>query len=139
MKDNLNNNKYSLLNIKIKYKWFIFISLIVFISLIITSIHIKTYDSYKYKGVALDNKIYINVNSDTINKVIKSDFIKINNKKEKFSILSVGNLQYDEVTFTNYQSVIISTSSSYIDNLSIDVTFYNNKQRIITKVINLLK
>lgn len=133
------NDKYALLKIKPKCGWFMSISFILSIFLLIMSIYINTYDSYKYTGIVLDNKIMININVKEINKILKSDYIKINNKKDRFSVLSVSDIQYDEQTLINYHTVIISTSNSYIDNLSLDVTFYNNKQRIITKVINLLK
>lgn len=133
------NNKYSLLNIKIKYNWFLIISFMLSLIIITLSICIKTYDSYKYFGLYFDKQIILNIKSSDINNVLKSDYLIIDDKKIKFSIQSVGELQYDDVTLTNYQEVILSTSDNFIDNSYLEVTFYNNKQRIITKVINLLK
>ena len=129
----------SLLNIKTKYNWLLLISFILFLFLLTASICIKTYDSYKCIGIVDNNQIIMKINSNNVKKVLDSKFLIIDNKKIKFSIQSVGELQYDEYSNENYQIVIISTSDNYLDNLALELTFYNNKQRIITKIINLLK
>lgn len=137
--DNINNNKYALLNIKPKYTWFIFISIIIVSVLVFASIYIKTYDSFKYNGVFLQNKIILNVSVDDVKNIIDSKFLKIDNKRKKFSVLSVSEIQFNEYTQENYQTVILSTSDNYTDNLKLDITFYKNKQRIVVKLIALLK
>jgi len=135
----VNNQKFSLLNIKTKYNWLLLISFILFLFLLTASIGIKTYDSYKCIGIVDNNQIIMKINRNNVKKVFDSKFLIIDNKKTKFSIQSVSELQYDEYSNENYQIVIISTSDNYLDNLALELTFYNNKQRIITKIINLLK
>jgi len=139
MQEFVSNNKYSLLNIKQKYSWLVILSFILLIIIVTATICIKTYDTINYNGVAIDNQIMISVKSSDVHNLVNSDYLKIDDQKLEFSILSVGELQYDELLNINYQIVILSTSNNYLDNLSLNLTFYKNKQRIITKIINLLK
>lgn len=140
MQEFVSDNKYSLLNIKVKNNYILMSLFILIVLLIALAYYVKTYDTYKYMGVSFDKKIIINVNSENLDAIISSEYIRVNdNKQARFSILSVSEIQYDETTNRNYQEIIISTSDNYIDNLMLEVTFYNNKQRIITKLFNLLK
>ena len=139
MQEYVSNNKYSLLNIRLKYNWFIVYSFINFLLIIAITSFVKTYDSLKYTGIVLDNKIVLKIPSSKLNSVINSEYIKIDDEKIEFLIESVGEIEYDEESLINYQIVILSTSNNYMDNLTLEITFYNNKQRIITKIINLLK
>ena len=139
MNNNIYNNKYALLNLKPKYNWFIYISILIFLILVGLSIIIKTYDTFKVQGIYLEEKIILRVSPEETKKILDSDYMCVDNKKNKFSVLSVSEIEIDEYTYTNYQTIILSTSNNYIDNLSLDITFYKNKQRIIVKLFNFLK
>lgn len=138
MHDHLVFNKYVLLNEKVKYKWMLYILILGCIMLFLLTILIKTYDSYKTVGRVVKNQIILNLNVEDINNIITSDFIKINDKKLNFSIESISNASYNDYLNESYQTVILSTSDTIIDNLNLDIIFYKNKQRIIKKIVNLL-
>lgn len=137
--DKIYNNKYALLNIKPKYNWFIIISIIIVLILTLASIYIKTYDTFNYSGIFIQDKIILNVDTSDTKNIINSDFLKIDDKIIKFSVDSVSEIRFDKYTHENYQTIILSTSNKYIDNLKLDITFYKNKQRIIVKLLALLK
>jgi len=133
------NNKYALLNFKQKYSLWLIISLLLFGLICFLTIYLKTYDSFKCSGLYLNKKISITVPSSETKNIIKSDYLKVDNKKYNFSIESVSEMEYDWVTNNSYQNIILTTSKSYIENEVLDITFYKNKQRIITKLFNLLR
>jgi len=139
MQEYIKINKYALLNIKIKYTWFLIVSLILSLTLIIVAYLTKCYDAYNGVGVFKNHEIALNINVEDINKVLESDFIKINNKRYKFSVLSISDIQYNELAMTNYQTITIEVKEKYIENMYLEITFYSNKQRIITKIYNLLR
>lgn len=139
MQEYIKINKYALLNIKIKYTWFLIVSLILSLTLIIVAYFTKCYDAYNGVGVFKNHEIALNINVEDINKVLESDFIKINNKRYKFSVLSISDIQYNELAMTNYQTITIEVKEKYIENMYLEITFYSNKQRIITKIYNLLR
>ncbi|MBQ6686974.1 MAG: hypothetical protein IJN03_00435 [Bacilli bacterium] len=139
MNTDILNNKYALLNLKLKYSGLIIISLILFLLLIFSSIYYKTYDSFKVSGIIHNTKIVITVFPNDINDIVKSDFFKVNKEKYKFSVESISEVEYDVNSNSFYQKVTLSTSGNFLDNEIVDLTFYKNKQRIINKVINLLK
>lgn len=139
MNTDITENKYALLNLKLKYSWIIVISVLLFLLLIFSSIYYKTYDSYKVSGLVNDNNINITVLVKKIGNIIESDYLEINNKKYKFSVESISPVEYDMASNNFYQNITLSTSGNFLDNEVLELTFYKNKQRIITKVINLLK
>lgn len=132
-------NKYVLLNIKPRYRLFVFTTIIISVVILILSIKIKTYDSFKVIGFATNDKIVLKVSLEKVSEILKSDYLCIDKKQSKFLVHSVSEIEIDPYTYESYQTVIISTSDNYIDNLSMDITFYKNKQRIIVKLLNLLK
>ena len=133
------NNKYALLNIKVKYGYIVFAFLLLFLLILLSSIYYKTYDSYRTTGTYNNKILSITIPSDDVAKIISSDFLEIKNKKYKFSILSVSEAEYLFELDNVYQTLEIQLSSSFYDNEILDVTFYRNRQRIIKKILKLLK
>ncbi len=139
MNYNILENKYALLNLKPKYSFVIVFSILLFLLIIFFSIYYKTYDSFKVTGTYLNNQISITLLSSDTKNIIESDYLKIKNQKYKFSIQSISQAEYEVITNTSYQKVALSTSGSFFDNEILEITFYKNKQRIISKIFNLLK
>ena len=139
MNNELSLNKYALLNLKPKYSSFIILSVLLFLLILISSIYFKTYDSYQVTGIVKDNQIYITVLSSDTKNINNSEFLKIANEQFEFSIESVSELEYDITINAYYQTIILFASKKFINNEVIEITFYQNKQRIIEKIFNLLK
>ena len=139
MNSDIVDNKYVLLNQKPKYNSLIIFSLLLFLLIIFSSIYYKTYDSFKVTGIYVNKEISITLNSSDVKKIIESEFIKINARKYKVSILSVSQPDYDWTSNVSYQTIILTTSEKFYNNEILEITFYRNKQRIIRKVFNLLK
>ena len=88
----------------------------------------KIYDHYKTKGYTKNNLIitYLPTN-------ITYDKLFINNKEISCKIKS-KELKVDENTLTSYNELSLDCLKQFSDNEIVDITFYYNKQRIITKL-----
>ena len=53
------NDKYAFLNLKVKYSYIVFVCTLLFLLILLSSIHYQTYDSYKSTGTYKNNKISI--------------------------------------------------------------------------------
>ncbi len=88
----------------------------------------KIYDHYKTKGYTKNNLIitYLPTN-------ITYDKLFINNKEISCKIKS-KEIKVDESTLTSYNELSLDCLKQFSDNEIVDITFYYNKQRIITKL-----
>ena len=139
---NINNKEY-LLSIKSSY---MFIPISLLIALVVVSISIcffKTYDVYTTKGyIKCDSKcnIIIGVDINDINKIKKSNYIKINDTIINYDDILVGDIQIDEVNKINIYNVNIEVSQLDYDlaNTFQDIKVYSNYESIINKIKKLL-
>ena len=137
------NNKDYLLSIKPSYM-FIPISLLITFTIIIISIcYFKTYDVYITKGyISCDNtcNITIGVDINDINKIKKSNIIKLNNEVISYNNILVGDIQVDEVNKINIYNVNIEVNQLDNDliNTFQDVQVYSNYESIIVKIKKIL-
>ena len=133
------NNKEYLISVKPSFKY---IPTIIIIALIIVSFSIfyfKTYDIYKTKGYLMcDDKcnIIISVNIDDINKVLKPNYIKLNDEEINYNNISVGDIQVDDKNKINIQNVNIEVNQLDNDKLNTiqDVKIYSNYESIFNKI-----
>ena len=94
----------------------------------------KGFSKKIYKGVIEDNKIVVVVSAlDTYN-LTKSSYIKIGDKKEKFSIREISETYNDGNL--NLQDIIINYKNNKNDkNQLVDVTFYYDYDYKIKKIV----
>lgn len=129
------NNYLQLLSIKYKHFFLSFIISIIIIITLILSFFIKTYSSYRIKGVYQDDLI-VSVpleNSDAVN---KGEYLTINQQRYSYNIKSISEIQV--LNYINYQDYIISVDKIFKKNEVIEITFYYKKQRIIQKIIDII-
>lgn len=122
-----------LLNIRYKVKGKVFLSMIIFLGLLIYIINIKISDVYNTFGYVEENMLNINVPltySDTLNKM---EFIKINDEKTDLEILNISEILVDKENLINYQ-VISLDGSRYKENQLMKVTIYYNKEKVWQKL-----
>jgi len=91
-------NKYALLNLKVKYKFIIIFSILLFLIIIFSFIFYKAYDSFKVSGIYLNNEINVTVLESDVKKLLDSKYLEVNGVKYKFSILSVSRLEQEVIT-----------------------------------------
>ena len=94
----------------------------------------KGFSKKTYKGVIDDNKIVVVVSAlDTYN-LTKSSYVKIGDKKEKFSIREISEIYNDGNL--NLQDIIINYKNSKNNkNQLVDVTFYYDYDYKIKKIV----
>ena len=94
----------------------------------------KGFSKKTYKGVIEDNKIVVVVSAlDTYN-LTKSSYVKIGDKKEKFSIREISEIYNDGNL--NLQDIIINYKNSKNNkNQLVDVTFYYDYDYKIKKIV----
>lgn len=125
------NNKESFLRTKPHMLCLILIILLSFIILLVLSIKIKVYDNYETKGIyTCNNECYLEV-------VVPSNIfyqeIEVNKKLVSFKVLS-EDLEIDKDNMISYIKLKLDLDSTFKEQEIVDVNFYYNKQRIITKI-----
>ncbi len=75
----------------------------------------------------------------TYSDTIKGAKLKIKNKDTFYTIAYISELKYDETAQINYQIYALETDNKYVENQIVNVSFYYNKEKIIKKVIRLIK
>lgn len=118
-----------------KHILIIFLIIVLLVSLIVT-FKTKAYSSYKTYGVYLNSQLYVDIpitNSDAVN---KGEYIKIDNQKYDIVIREISGLQTQGNI--NYQTYSLKAFKEYKNNQIVEITFYYNKQRIITKIMDII-
>lgn len=136
MGENIIKTYESLINIKVRRGKFIFLSILIVLSMIIVSYFIKGFDTYNTYGVSDGQDIYIDIPIRYSKAVKNNSYIKIDGKKDNLSVLDISQLQ--QMGQINYQTYHIDVKESFEVNEVVEVTFYYNKQRIIKKIIKLI-
>lgn len=126
------NNKNAFLKLKPKLGFYIVIMiLLILLGLLIFIYQEDIYDNYQTKGLVNCTK------SCTITTAIPSnlDFEKIalNNKSITYQIIH-KELIIDEENYQTFYELTLSTNESLMNNEIVNLNFYYNKQRIITKI-----
>lgn len=126
------NNKVAFLKKKPKMGFiaviFVFIALSI---LLYYTCKVKVYDQYQTKGIAsCNNTCIITV---LIPSKLSFDEIWLNNKYLDYELIG-KELQVDEENFQSYFKLTLSTVDPLTNNEIVNLSFYYNKQRIITKI-----
>ncbi len=131
---NIFNNKEAFLNEKPKYGFIVVILLIVvFLLIILYMCKTDIYDNYQTKGYISCNDSCVVIT--TIPSNLSYEKIDLNNKSLDYEIVN-SELILDEVNYETYYKITISSSYVGQNNEIVDLNFYCNKQRIITKIKN---
>lgn len=136
----MNNNYDWLLNIKSKnFRFFIIVPVLIAI-IVVYMIKCDTYDKYGAMGVFEENFLIIQLPIDATEFVTNGDYLKINDKEYSYKIEEVSQMSYDYTLNVNYQIVKLAIADlKLLENEAVKVTFYYNKEKIINKVISLVK
>lgn len=132
-------NKTILLNKKPNNNPIIKISIFLLIIIILISIKIDTYDTYKLIGIYECNEtcvIKTNIPYDKISILSKNPSIKHNEKTYK-----IKDIIYNDIYIENnipYQEILIEIDIEK-DTKLMEFTISYNKQRIIKKITNIIK
>lgn len=126
------NNKVAFLKKKPKMGFIavvlVFIVLLILLYYICT---VKVYDQYQTKGlVTCTSTCTITV---LIPSELSYDEIRLNNKYFDFEVMG-KELQVDEENLVSYFKLTLSTTASLTNNEIVNLSFYYNKQRIVTKI-----
>ena len=107
---------------------FVFIVLLILLYYICK---VKIYDQYQTKGlVACSSTCTITV---LIPSDLSYDEIWLNNKYFDYELIG-KELQVDEENLESYFKLTLSTTEALTNNEIVNLSFYYNKQRIITKI-----
>ena len=128
------NNKIAFLKIKPKLGFLIVIFIIVILLTLVSYMNkVEVYDHYQAKGIVSCTNICTITTAIPTN--LDFSLITINNKNLKYEIIK-KELKANEQNYTTYYEMVLSTSNNLNNNEIVDLNFYYNKQRIITKIKN---
>ena len=128
------NNKQAFL--KTKPRNLSLILLIILLCIIILLIYLtftKIYDNYTTNGVVTCENTCILTTYIPSN--INYDYLTINNEKKNYEVLS-HEIVIPEDTLISLDKVIFNIHNDYEDKEIVNLNFYYNKQRMITKMFN---
>ena len=128
---NILNNKEAFLREKPKKMFLIIIIPSILLLLVVLITKFKVYDTYSTKGYSTCNdtcKIVVVIPSS-----LTFDKIYLNNEVAEYKIVN-KQLEVDEENMVSYNKLIIETNKTFKDKEIVNVNFYYNKQRIITKI-----
>ena len=128
----LYNNKYAFLKKKPSIGFAaVIILILILLWLLIYMCKKEIYDSYQARGVASCNDVC------TITTAIPSSLnfeqIILNNKNLDYELIS-KELKIDEANYLSYYEITLSVKESLLDGEIVNLNFYYNKQKIITKI-----
>lgn len=131
------NNKYAFLYQKPRKFWLILIIFILLLNIILAyTTKEYTYDFYETKGLVICEKSNCEIKT-IIPSAISINKILINNKITPYEIKSL-NLKFDEENYLTYNEIYFTTPNTYQNNEVLTLKFYYNKQRIISKIKNIM-
>lgn len=122
----LQNKKHSLIIICAIFINIIFVLLIT----------IGVYDSYDTLGVYDGNHLLLKIQQDNSDNIINGDFIKINNKELNYQVKGISELKVEN--YINYYEILIDVNENFEKNEVIKITFYNNKEKLMKKIIDFI-
>lgn len=129
-------NYYNLSKIKVHYNYIGYIVFITMIITIILSSFLSTYDTYTMYGVYNEGFLEVSVNIENSDAVDKGAYFEYENKKLNYQILDVSGLNIENNT--NYQTYKLKINKEFKQNKIIKITFFYNKERIITKILRII-
>lgn len=124
----------TLLNIKIKRNYFLFIFLIGVFFLSFKILQIEIYESYNSKAFYQDGFIYLSVPIDYSDTITSGEYLKINKEKYEYKLLNIGDIEIDEVNLINYQVITIEVDKEFKNKEVLDITIYYKKEKIFNKI-----
>ena len=110
----------------------IYILLIIFF--IILSFNIKIYSKLKVKATLLEDKVVVPMILDNVDKIEKSTFLKLADKKYNFKILEYGKI-YNNGNLNIQDIVIDSKINKKFENQIFKLTFYYDEEKMIKKIV----
>lgn len=117
-----------------KYTIIFVIYILLIIFFIILSFNIKIYSKLKVKATLLEDKIVVPMILDNVDKIEKSTFLKLDDKKYNFKILEYGEIYNDGNV--NIQDVVIESKiDKKLKNQIFELTFYFDEEKIIKKIV----
>lgn len=117
-----------------KYTIIFVIYILLIIFFIILSFNIKIYSKLKVKTTLLEDKIVVPMILDNVDKIEKSTFLKLNDKKYNFKILEYGEI-YNNGNLNIQDIVIDSKINKKFENQIFELTFYYDEEKIIKKIV----
>lgn len=127
------NNKVAFLKSKPKISFYIIIFiLLLFLGLIYYTYKKEIYDTYQTKGIVNCEDTCEIITAIPTN-IIDFKEIMLNNNYLSYDLIS-KNLKVDETNYISYYELVLRTPLSLADGEIVDLNFYYNKQRIITKI-----
>lgn len=121
----------------LKYSWLTIILGVILFLIILASL-VSSYDTYYIYGTYQNNSFYLDIPLDNSDAIKNGYYLKTQNKIYEYDIKEVSELKnYNDI---NYQTYIITfpTQEKYINNEIEKITFYYKKQRIITKIFDII-
>lgn len=119
-----------------------YIVLVLFIILTLLSIYIcheSLYDRLDLTAISDGENLIVAVPvaySDTLK---TGDTVVISNQNYHYTITSISDIEANLMQQINYQNFTIKINNQYPQNQILKITFYYNKEKIIKKVIKLVK
>lgn len=107
-----------------------------FMIIVLLMLLIDVYDKYDVLGIYDGKDVVLKINKDNSDDIKNSKYLKINNKKVNYQIENISNLKVEN--YINYYEVKISTNLKFQENEVVEMTFYNNKEKIIKKIMKII-
>ena len=117
-----------------KYNFIIIIYLILIFYFLIYCLVMKTYSKLEVKATWNNKNIIIPMILDNVNKIEKSDFLKIDGKKYNFKIEEYGEI-YNNGEINLQDLKISSKINKKLENQVIEITFYYDKELLLKKIV----
>ena len=126
------NNKTAFLNKSPRIGWILIISLLcILLFMFIYMCKKEIYDSYQARGVASCNDVCTITTAIPFS--LNFEQIILNNKNLDYELIS-KELKIDEANYLSYYEITLSVKESLLDGEIVNLNFYYNKQKIITKI-----
>ena len=127
------NNKVAFLKLKPKISFLIIpFILLLFLGLIYYTYQKEIYDTYQTRGI-VSCEDTCNITAAIPTNIIDFKEIMLNNNNLSYHLES-KELKIDENNYVSYYELVLSTPLSLTDKEIVNLNFYYNKQRIITKI-----
>lgn len=95
-----------------------------------------TYDNLIVSGIYSEEIISINVLSDYSSIITRGEYIKIDDEKYEYQVLSVSEIISDGINY--YQTIEIEVPKNYFDNEVLEINIFYDHEKIIKKIKKLI-
>lgn len=130
------NNKYWLLKEKPKANILIWIILVFLLFLFLSACHYKVFDVHHYQALSIENNVLsFYIPTKDLANITKAQ-LKIAEKTYQYQIKSLQKIHY--VNSNYQQEVQIILTENIPKNAIVELKFFNNKEKIIKKIIKLI-